>query len=506
MTPAALRPIRRVAALAALALGAVLLLAPGPDGRAQETGSAADAVGPLVRVLEIDGAIGPATAGYVRDGLDEAAQDGAALVVLRMDTPGGLSAAMRDIISAILDSPVPVASYIAPSGARAASAGTYIHYASHAAYMAPGTTLGAATPVQMGGGSTPLPDADPAGDGAGDGANDGDQASDPAAESAGGTDDAGDPAPTDAKTAKAVNDAAAYIRSLAEMRGRNAEWAERAVRQAATLTDRKAVEMNVADGRADSLAALLAALDGTRVELERGPVTLELAEARIERAPPDWRDRLLSILADPNLAFILMMLGVYGLIFEFSNPGLAIPGVLGAICLLLGLYALNVLPVNFAGLGLIGVGIAFMVAEAFVPSFGALGLGGLAAFALGSTLLFETGSGAYELSWWTIAGTTALTGLVLLVVVGIMIRSQRGPVTTGEDTLIGQTAEVDSWQGGHGRVLLHGEYWNATGPRGLAAGAPVRVTARKGLTLDVVPADAPVGPEHDPDRPQTSGA
>ena len=516
------RPVVRPVCLAlGLLAGLVLLLAAGVRGdlRAQESGGQT-----LVRVLTVDGAIGPATSGYLRDGLDEARAAGAELIVIELDTPGGLTTAMRDINDAVLASPVPVATYVAPSGARAASAGTYMLYASHIAAMAPGTTLGAATPVQMGGGSTPLPES---GDGGGDGnggagqdaadkstAQDDSPSQQDGADAGGGTDAPADQAdgkptdakPTDAKTAKAVNDAVAYIRSLADLRGRNADWAERAVTVAATLTDHEAVARNVVDLRADSLDALLAALDGRTVDTQAGATTLALADPRIERAPPDWRDQLLATLTDPNVALILMMIGVYGLIFEFASPGLAVPGVLGAICLLLGLYALNVLPVNYAGLALMGVGVAFMVAEAFVPSFGALGLGGLAAFALGSTITFDTGSGAYTLSWWTIGGVTALSGLVLILLVGMMVQSQRVRVSTGEDQLLGHDAEVASWTAetgdGHGRVRLQGEYWNAVGPPDLRPGQRVRVTAREGLTLTV--AAEPGGAPDDTSQPASA--
>ncbi len=518
------RPIRRSVYLAlCLLAGLMLLLVDGgrSDLRAQDGGGQA-----LVRVLTVDGAIGPATSGYLRDGLEEASAAGAELIVVELDTPGGLTTAMRDINDAVLASPVPVATYVAPSGARAASAGTYMLYASHIAAMAPGTTLGAATPVQMGGGSTPLPQSEDSGsDGTGGSSND---AADGSSAQDGGTGegstgddstgqqggggtggDTGQPAeqadgkPTDAKTAKAVNDAVAYIRSLAELRGRNADWAERAVTEAATLTDQEAVARNVVDLRADNLDALLAALDGRAVETDAGRTTLALADPRIERAPPDWRDQLLATLTNPNVALILMMIGIYGLIFEFASPGLAVPGVLGAICLLLGLYALNVLPVNYAGLALIGVGVAFMVAEAFIPSFGALGLGGLAAFALGSTITFDTGSGAYALSWWTIGGVTALSGLVLILLVGMMVQSQRVQISTGEDQLVGHGAEVASWTGettaGRGRVQLQGEYWNAVGPPDLRPGQRVRVTAREGLTLTV--AAEPGGATDDTSQP-----
>ena len=529
------RSWRRALCAALSLLGAFILLQAGGNGglQAQQAGGGQ----PLVRVLTVDGAIGPATAGYLTDGLDEARQAGADLVVIELDTPGGLTTAMREINDAVLASAVPVATYVAPSGARAASAGTYMLYASHIAAMAPGTTLGAATPVQMGGGS-PLPGsedggndgADSQGDGTGDaagnatgdaggtaddGAADQDRAADATRDTTGDAQDEtqGDAPPdappdtqTDATTAKAVNDAVAYIRSLAQLRGRNADWAERAVTEAATLTDREAVARNVVDLRADNLNALLAALDGRTVATQAGTTTLALADPRVERAPPDWRDELLATLTDPNVALILMMIGIYGLIFEFASPGLAVPGVLGAICLLLGLYALNVLPVNYAGLALMGVGVAFMVAEAFVPSFGALGLGGLAAFALGSTITFDTGSGAYALSWWTIGGVTALSGLVLILLVGMMVNSQRVRVSTGEDQLVGHGAEVASWTAedgsGHGRVHLQGEYWNAVGPADLRAGQHVRITARTGLTLTV--AAEPGGAPDDTSQPASA--
>ena len=454
------------------------------------------AEGPVI-VLTIDGAIGPATTGYVIDELDAAAARGAQAVVLRIDTPGGLSASMREIIHKILATPMPVIGYVTPRGARAASAGTYILYATHVAAMAPGTTLGAATPVQMGGGSTPLPGAppetppeegDPGNDAAGDdtATEDNTAAEDTAAE------DKGTPsAPGDAKTAKAVNDAVAYIRALADLRGRNADWAERAVREAATLTVDQALAQNVIDMKAETLGELLATLDGQEIALDSGAkVTLATADAPVETVDPDWRDRLLAILTDPNIAFIFMTLGIYGLIFELSNPGAAVPGVLGAIFLMLGLYALNVLPVNYAGLALIALGIAFMTAEAFAPSFGVLGLGGLAAFALGATILFDTGSPEFTLSLWTVGTVTALTGAVLIILIGYLVKAHRRPVMTGQETLVGHRAIVEDWDGGQGKegqghVRVNGEMWQAVGPPSLAPGETVRVRALDGLTLTV---------------------
>ncbi|WP_300379148.1 nodulation protein NfeD [Henriciella sp.] len=408
---------------------------------------------PVAVVLEVDGAIGPASAGYLTREVKEAAADGAELIIIRMDTPGGLTSSMRDIIDEILASPVPVVTWVGPSGARAASAGTYILYASHVAAMAPGTTLGAATPVRMGG--------------------------------RGGS-EAGD---DDAKTSKAVNDAAAYIRTLADLRGRNAEWGERAVREAATLTGDEAITQDVIDVMAADLETLIEKVDGRSVTVGTSEQTLIVAEVRLEERGPAWRDKLLSVITNPNVAFILMTLGFYGLIFEFANPGALVPGVLGGLCLLVGLYAVNVLPVNYAGLALIGLGLALMVAEAYAPSFGILGFGGLASFATGGLILFDTGSPAFGVSWWTVGVLTLLTGAVLIFLVGYMIRAQTRPLATGEQVLIGETAEVYDWNGETGRVRLQGELWNAAGPTGLLAGTYVRVKAVNGLTLDVVSRD-----------------
>ncbi|MDP2057988.1 MAG: nodulation protein NfeD, partial [Thiobacillus sp.] len=329
-------------------------------------GLAAPASAAMVRVLTVQGAISPASADYLLRGLNNAIEDKASLVVIEMDTPGGLDTSMRDIIKAILASPVPVATYVSPKGARAASAGTYILYASHIAAMAPATNLGAATPVELApGGDKPAAPDKP-------GSTQPERAK-PA-----------DTPPGDPKTRKAVHDAAAYIRSLAELRERNVEWAERAVREAVSLSASEALKLKVIDLVATDLDDLLRQVNGHSIRMDGQTITLDMSDATIERVMPDWRSRLLAVIGDPSIAYILMLLGIYGLIYEFANPGMLFPGVVGGICLLLGLFALQVMPISYAGLALMFLGIVLMISEAFIPSFGALGLGGIIAFIIGS--------------------------------------------------------------------------------------------------------------------------
>ena len=418
-------------------------------------------------LITVDGAIGPATAAYVEDSLAEAAERGDAVLVLRMDTPGGLDSSMRTIVKAITASPVPVIGWVAPTGARAASAGTYILYACQVAAMAPGTNLGAATPVQLGGLPGTSPEQSPGGEDA----------------------ETDEPAPSgDAGNRKLVNDAAAYLRGLANLHGRNAEWAERAVREGVSLSAEEAVALGVIDLIAADLATLLAAVDGRSVRLGEGRATLATAGLEVVAREPNLKTRLLAILSNPNVAYILLLIGIYGLVYEFSNPGAVLPGTLGAMSLLLALYAFQLLPVNYAGLALIVLGLALMVGEAFTPSFGALGLGGAAAFVVGSLILIDTEAPGFGISVPLILGFALASAGLLMFVVGMALRAWRRPVASGAEELIGARGEALSGFPGEGRVHLHGEVWSARCAAAVPAGSPVRVTARVGLTLLVEPA------------------
>ncbi|MDT8375740.1 MAG: nodulation protein NfeD [Mariprofundaceae bacterium] len=423
-------------------------------------------------LLSVKGPIGPATADYIHNGVAVAEKKKAELIVLRMDTPGGLDLAMRNIIRDILASPVPVASFVAPSGARAASAGTYILYASHIAAMAPATTLGAATPIQVGG--PPIP-ADPR--------NIKPARPEPASEKP--EEQAGQKTAENPMQNKMVNDAAAYIRGLASLRDRNAEWAEQAVREAVSLSSDEAMQNNVIDMIARDVPDLLQQLHGRTVEIRSGQQTLHTLQATVEELEPDWRTRLLAVITNPNIAYILMLLGIYGLFFELANPGFVLPGVIGGICLLLALFAFQALPINYAGLGLILLGIAFMVGEFFAPSFGALGVGGIIAFAIGSVILMGTDAPGFELSLWVIASVTITSALFFMFVAAMAIRARKQPVVSGAEELVGAIGVACNDFDRHGRVHLHGETWQAETGTPVKKGQLLKVTGLNGLTLSV---------------------
>jgi membrane-bound serine protease (ClpP class) len=416
-------------------------------------------------VVDIDGAIGPPIADYIVRELDAARSDDVRLVILRMNTPGGLDTSMREIISAILASPVPVSTYVAPNGARAASAGTYIAYASAIAAMAPGTNIGDATPVQLGGnplvpGVEPQQKEQKQGEGKSD-------------------------EPADTETRKVVNDAVAYIRSLAALNGRNADWATQAVRSAASLPAAEALSLHVIDVIADDIPDLLRKIDGRTVTVAGKPLRLETANLEVVAVPPDWRTRLLALVTNPNVAFILMLVGVYGLIFEFLNPGAVAPGLVGAISLLVALYALAFLPINYAGAALLLFGVALMIAEVHIGAFGALGIGGTAAFIVGALMMFPARAPGSTLSGGVVAGAAIGSAVLLLFVLAALLRSRKRPVVTGSEALIGAEGETVSWQGGEGRVRVKGEIWLARSEASLATGNRVKIIGRDGLVLRV---------------------
>ena len=494
--------------LALLALTGALLWRVGP---AQETPEepAEDGSPGLAVVITIDDAIGVATAEYFMDSLDTAQERGANILVLELDTPGGLLEATRDMIKEILASEVPVAVYVTPNGARAASAGTYILYASHVAAMSKATTLGAATPVSLGrvGSGAPLrpgilllsesdlsaedeaPESDSDSDSNSeepgsdeDGESESDDGAEDSGESPGKT---AEEMNAEAMKRKIVNDSVSYIRTLARQRGRNADWAEKAVREGVTLEATEAVELNVADFIAADLADLLAQADGREVDVNGELVQLQTTGLTVERLEPGWRTRVLSILTNPSVAYLLVLVGLYGLLLEGYNPGTWIPGVVGIICLLLAAYALNLLPVNYAGLALMALGVGLIIAESFSPSFGVLGIGGVVAFVVGSIILFDTGVPGFEVPLRLIGGVGLAAALLMLGLVVVLARSRSRPVVSGRESLAGRRAVALEDFEDAGPVLVQGERWHARSPAPVRKGQELFVQSVDGLRLEI---------------------
>ncbi|WP_243633804.1 NfeD family protein [Motiliproteus coralliicola] len=411
------------------------------------------------------GGIGPASSDLVERTISDAADADAQLLVIELDTPGGLDKSMRSLIKQIIASPIPVISYVSPQGARAASAGTYILYASHIAAMAPATNLGAATPVQIGGPSAPRSPYPRSQD---------------------------DQQPDDNATAlrrKVVNDAVAYIRGLAELRGRNADWAEAAVREAASIDAAEALKLEVIDLVAVDIDDLLRQLDGRVVQVQNRDYPLRTQGMQLQLIEPDWRHQFLLVITNPNVAYILMMLGVYGLLLEFYHPGIGLPGIVGGICLLLALYALQLLPISYTGLALIALGIGLMVVEALSPSFGLFGLGGAIAFVIGSVLLMDTQLPAYQIALPVIAAFTLMTLVLAILALALALKARRSAVVSGVSTMLGQQATALVSFEGDGKVSIQGETWNAHSVEAIKRGDSVTITAIDGLILEVKKGD-----------------
>lgn len=400
-------------------------------------------------LLELQGAIGPAVADYIVRGIVTAEDAKASVIIIQMDTPGGLASSMHDIDKAILASTVPVVTYVSPSGARAASAGTYILYASNFAAMAPGTNLGAASPVSLGMTGTASKD--------------------------------------DTMTHKATNDAMAYIRSLAQLRGRNVDWAEQAVTKAETLSAKEALDKNVINFMSQDLTGLLLALNGQQTQVQGKSFTVQTQDSVIKKIEPDWRSRFLAVITDPSVAYLLLLAGFYGLFLEFTTPGMILPGVLGTIALLTALYALQLLPVNYVGLSLIILGLGFIASEVFITSHGILAIGGVIAFVLGSVMLMDTDLVGFGIPLPLIFTVSAVTIIFVFLILRISLRSQHLPQVTGREEILASTGIVVAIHGKRYQVRIKGELWQAECDSSLRVGQRVSVRDMQGLILQVVP-------------------
>jgi len=399
-----------------------------------------------VHVLPYDGAITPVTAEYLVDGIQAAADEDAEAVLIELDTPGGLDAAMRDIVKAQLAAEVPVIVYVAPSGSRAASAGAYMTMAAHVAAMAPGTNIGSGTPVNMGGAAM-----------------------------------------DSTMASKVIQDAVAYLESIAEQRGRNVEMARAIVEDAANLPAERALEENVIDLVAASREELLEAIDGRTVEVEGEEVTLRIADAEVDERPMSFRQRFLKTIVDPQVAYILLLLGIYGLFFELSNPGSFAPGIIGGICILVALYALQSLPTNGAGIGLIVLGVVLLILEVKVTSFGALTLGGLTAMVLGSLILFESPEAWARVGLRIIIPSVLVFASFFIFCVWLVVRSQRRQVVTGADAMLGTVGRILESTGPNrpGKAVFHGEVWNVRSEEEIPEGDSIEVVAIEGRMAQV---------------------
>jgi membrane-bound serine protease (ClpP class) len=456
---------------AAIAISAIFLaVAAAPHDQPAASAPAAK----RAIVLDVDGAIGPAMADYIVSEVKAANPSDTGLIVLRMNTPGGLDTSMRAIIAAILASPVPVATFVAPGGARAASAGTYIAYASAIAAMAPGTNIGAATPVQLGGGSL-----------FGGGSEQKPQPAGKNGEPQGTQQGTSQGTPTDTETRKILNDAVAYIQSLATLNNRNANWATDAVRSAVSVPATEALSLHVIDVIATDVPDLLRQIDGKTVTVNGKPQRLATAGLKIVEVPQDWRTALFGLITNPDVAFLLMLVGIYGLILEFFNPGAVAPGLVGSICLLVALYALAFIPISYAGVALVIVGIGLMLAEVHIGAFGTLGVGGIAAFVIGALMMFPARGTGFTLSWGVVIGAAIGSAALILLALAALLRARKRPVVTGSEALIGAEGETIAWDGDEGRIRVQGEIWRARAASPLAAGKRVKVIGRDGLALRV---------------------